>query len=72
MNYYSVISNNLFYVEDNQGLIKSFNIDKKDVTREVYLFVNNDKLHEALEFYSKFRYNTISNNFGYTKTVYIK
>jgi hypothetical protein len=37
MNYYSVISNNLFYVEDNQGLIKSFNIDKKDVTREVYL-----------------------------------
>ena len=25
MNYYSVISNNLFYVEDNQGLIKSFN-----------------------------------------------
>ena len=57
MNYYSVISNNLFYVEDNQGLIKSFNIDKKDVTREVYLFVNNDKLHEALKFYSKFRYN---------------
>ena len=70
--YYVVTSKDLRNYLMGLGLQFKIDIDKKDVTREVYLFVNNDKLHEALEFYSKFRYNTISNNFGYTKTVYIK
>jgi hypothetical protein len=42
MNYYSVISNNLFYVEDNQGLIKSFNNDKLLLVCD-YLYTNTNR-----------------------------
>ena len=55
--YYVVTSKDLRNYLMGLGLQSKIDIDKKDVTREVYLFVNNDKLHEALEFYSKFRYN---------------
>ena len=55
--YYVVTSKDLRNYLMGLGLQFTIDIDKKDVTREVYLFVNNDKLHEALEFYSKFRYN---------------
>ena len=55
--YYVVTSKDLRNYLMGLGLQFKIDIDKKDVTREVYLFENNDKLHEALEFYSKFRYN---------------
>ena len=55
--YYVVTSKDLRNFLMGLGLTFKTDIDKKDVTREVYLFINNDKLHEALEFYSKFRYN---------------
>jgi hypothetical protein len=42
VNYYSVISNNLFYVEDNQGLIKSFNNDKLLLVCD-YLYTNTNR-----------------------------
>ena len=42
MSYYSIISNNLFYVEDNQGLIKSFNNDKLLLVCD-YLYTNTNR-----------------------------
>lgn len=53
---YVVTSKMLRNYLNSLGLYYRTDEDKEDKTKEVYLFENNNKLKEALEFYSQFKY----------------